>query len=32
MSDNVQLFPATEGVFPGQRSIKPRVCDKLSQK
>ena len=20
------------GVFPGQRSIKPRVCDKLSQK
>ena len=29
---NTRRTPEGWGVFPGQRSIKPRVCDMLSQK
>ena len=33
LTTNNQPIPDSDGgVFPGQRSIKPRVCDKLSQK
>ena len=31
-AEGMAAYTAMPGVFPGQRGIKPRVCDKLSQK